>query len=179
MRSSAGLTLLLLFGAAAALVSREPQADPRMKHAFRRPTENGWTFVHLEGGPADIGFQHGYLLAPEIRDAKQVIALELKVDTKRSWIFFREAARNELWPHIEPQYREELEGIAAGLKARGAALDRGVPKARPSAGIRQAAIPQDQLPNPPRGQDRSPPSPPPTRRPRRARDRRRSARAQQ
>jgi len=117
------LTLVLLFGAAVALVSREPQTDPRMKQAFRRASENGWTYVHLEGGPADIGFQHGYLLAPEIRDAQQVIALELKVDTKRSWDFFRDAARSELWPHIEQQYREELLGIAAGLKARGATLD--------------------------------------------------------
>src|SRR5262249_15889974 len=52
MRSSTGLALILLFGAAVALVSREPQADPRMKNAFRRPAENGWTFVHLEGSPA-------------------------------------------------------------------------------------------------------------------------------
>src|SRR5258707_7073440 len=34
VRRSAGLTLVLLFGAAVALVSREPQADPRMRHAF-------------------------------------------------------------------------------------------------------------------------------------------------
>ncbi|MCU1274829.1 MAG: hypothetical protein JWO48_2260 [Bryobacterales bacterium] len=123
MRRSAGLTLVLLFGAAVALVSREPQADPRMRHAFRRPTENGWTYVHLEGAPSEVGYQHGYLLAPEIRDAQRVIALELTQDTKRSWKFFRDAAKSELWPHIEPQYREELAGIAAGLHARGARLD--------------------------------------------------------
>ena len=28
-----------------------------------------------------------------------------------------------LWPHIEAQYREELKGIAEGLKAKGVALD--------------------------------------------------------
>src|SRR6476659_2001119 len=112
MRSSAGFALVLLFGAAVALVSREPQADPRMKHAFRRPAENGWTYVHLEGAPAEIGYQHGYLLAPEIADAQRVIALELTHDTKRSWKFFREAAQRDLWSHVEPQYREELEGIA-------------------------------------------------------------------
>src|SRR5207249_4254236 len=88
VRSSAGFSLVLLFGAAVALVSREPQVDPRMKHSFRRPSENGWTYVHLEGAPPEIGFQHGYLLAPEIRDAQRVIALELAQDTKRSWKFF-------------------------------------------------------------------------------------------
>ncbi len=123
MRISAGLTLVLLFGAAVALVSREPQPDPRMKGAFRRAAENGWTYVHLEGAPAEIGYQHGYLLAPEIRDAQRVIALELAHDTKRSWMFFRDAGKSELWPHIEPQYREELEGIAAGLRAHGVKLD--------------------------------------------------------
>src|SRR5438105_12455984 len=57
VRSTAALTLVLLFGAAVALVSREPQADPRLKNAFRRPSENGWTYVHLEGAPSDIGYQ--------------------------------------------------------------------------------------------------------------------------
>ena len=28
-----------------------------------------------------------------------------------------------MWPHIEPQYREELEGIAGGIEARGGKLD--------------------------------------------------------
>jgi Phospholipase B len=123
MRIFGGLSFVLLFGAAVALVSREPQQDPRMKSAFRRPNQNGWTYVHLEGSPAEIGYQHGYLLAPEIREAQKVIALELTHDSKRSWKFFRDAAKNELWPHIESQYREELEGIAAGLNAHGVKFD--------------------------------------------------------
>ncbi len=123
MLSAAILPLVLLFGAAVALVSREPQADPRMKNALRRPSQNGWTYVRLEGSPSEIGFQHGYLLAPEIRDAEKVISLELTHDTKRSWKFFRDAAKNDLWPHIEAQYREELAGIAEGLKAHGVKLD--------------------------------------------------------
>ena len=52
-------------------------ADPRLKNAFRRPANNGWTFVHLKGTPAEIGFQHGYLLAPEIEDSLSVFKLEL------------------------------------------------------------------------------------------------------
>jgi hypothetical protein len=123
VRSSALLTLVLLFGAAVALVSREPQPDSRLKNAFRRPSQNGWTYVHLEGAPAEIGYQHGFLLAPEIREAQKVIALELTRDTKRNWKFFREAAKNDLWPHIETQYREELEGIAEGLRVKGVKLD--------------------------------------------------------
>jgi hypothetical protein len=97
--------------------------DPRLKSSLRRPEQNGWIFVHLEGRPSEIGFQHGYHLAPEIEEAQKVIALELTRDTKRDWQFYRDAAEKMLWPHIEPEYREELSGIVEGLKARGVKLD--------------------------------------------------------
>ena len=123
MRRTAVFTALFFLGMAAALVSREPQVDPRLKHAFRRPAQNGWIFVHLEGAPAQIGYQHGYLLAPEIRDGFKVVSTEMTHDEDRPWSFFRDAARDVLWPHIEQQYREELQGIADGLKSRGVKLD--------------------------------------------------------
>lgn len=97
--------------------------DSRLKKAFRRPVRNGWTFVHLEGSPSEIGFQNGYLLAPEILDLKGAVELEAVHDYKKDWNFFRAAARNMMWPHIETEYREELEGIAEGLKAHGVNLD--------------------------------------------------------
>src|SRR5437016_6777289 len=97
--------------------------DPRLKKASRQPPRNGWTFVHLEGSPSDIGFQNGYLLAPEIEDLKGTVALEAAHDSHQDWNFFRDAAKNMMWPHIEKEYREELQGIAGGLKARGVNLD--------------------------------------------------------
>jgi len=118
------MALALLFAAGlVAAPARDSQSDPRLGKAFRRPELNGWIFVHLEGAPADIGFQHGYLLAPEIADAQKTVALGLAHDSRKPYSFFRAAAEKILWPHIEPQYREELKGIAAGLKARGVALD--------------------------------------------------------
>ena len=100
-----------------------PKVDPRLKSAFRRPPANGWTYVHLEGTPAEIGYQHGYLLATEIQDLHKVFALELSHDNGKDWNFFRNAAQNVLWPHVEQEYREELQGIADGLKAQGVNLD--------------------------------------------------------
>jgi hypothetical protein len=114
-----GVTLVLL----AAYAAREPQTDARMKGAFRKPAENGWIYVHLEGSPAEIGYQHGALLAPEIADAQKVVALEIQHDNKKDWEFLRKAARTVLWPHIEPEYREELQGIAEGASAKGVKLD--------------------------------------------------------
>ena len=58
--------------------------------------------MHLEGSPADIGYQHGYLLAPEIRDTLQTVSLEMTHEEKHDWQFFREKAQNMLWPHVEP-----------------------------------------------------------------------------
>ena len=122
MRRTAFLAGLLLAALAAAPAAREHANDPRLKKAFRKPAENGWIFVHLEGTPGVIGFQHGYLLAPEIADAHRAVKVAITHGSK-DWSFFRNAAEKVLWPHIEPEYRQELEGIVEGLSAKGVALD--------------------------------------------------------
>jgi len=122
MRRSLTVSALLVAAAALGLLSYAPKSDPRLQAASRQE-RNGWIFVHLEGPPAQIGFQHGYLLAREIADAQRVIALVLEHDTKQPWRFFREAARNVFWPRLDEEYRQELAGIAEGLQARGIKLD--------------------------------------------------------
>jgi hypothetical protein len=107
----------LAFGAAGA------GSDPRLSKAARAADRNGWIQVHLEGAPAEIGFQHGYLLATEIEDNVRVVAAEFAHDEKRDWAFFRDTARDIFWPHVEEEYRAELTGIAEGVKARGSQLD--------------------------------------------------------
>ncbi len=123
MPSNAVFALIMLLGVSLALISREPQADMRLKNAMRRPERNGWIFVHLEGLPSEIGFQHGYLLSREIQDTLNAISLEMAHEEKKDWEFFRTAAQNVLWPHIEREYREELQGIVDGVRARGGRLD--------------------------------------------------------
>src|ERR1700752_4580288 len=86
--------------AASVAASTMPKVDPRMKGAFRRPAVNGWTYVHLEGTPGEIGYQHGYLLSNEIQDMQKVFALEFKHEDGKDWNFFRDAAKNILWPHV-------------------------------------------------------------------------------
>ena len=117
------VTLTLALSAAPSHRARDAQTDARLKKAFRKPPQNGWIYVHLEGSPSEIGFQHGYLLAAEIEDAKKTIALGLTHDSKKDWAFFRKAAENVLWPHIEPQYQEELRGIIEGLSAKNVKMD--------------------------------------------------------
>src|SRR5437868_5428525 len=64
-----------------------PLNDPRLKMAYRFQ-QDGWTYMHLEGKPYDIGFQHGYFLAPEIEDAFKAVQLENTHSTQREWTFF-------------------------------------------------------------------------------------------
>src|ERR1700723_3620381 len=129
MRQSLLILLALLVTPIASFSSSpaaSPQAgapDAELKNAFRRPPKNGWTFVHLEGTPHEIGFQNGYLLAPEIEDTIKVTMLEVTHENQKDWQFFRDAAQNMMWPHIEQEYREELEGIADGVNAHGVKMD--------------------------------------------------------
>ncbi|HEX6466005.1 MAG TPA: C45 family peptidase, partial [Terriglobales bacterium] len=96
--------------------------DPRLASAYRFE-QGGWVYVHLQGTPAQIGYQHGYLLALEIGDAFHAIQLNDTHRTHRNWEFFRKTAREVLWPKIDAEYQEELRGIADGVKAAGVNLD--------------------------------------------------------
>src|SRR5580704_4746021 len=71
---------------------RAARADSRMKAAYRRPPVSGWTQVHLEGTPGEIGYQHGVLLSAEIADLQKVYALEMQHDDGKDWKFLREAS---------------------------------------------------------------------------------------
>jgi hypothetical protein len=108
----------------AAAASAAPVAgpDPRLAGSYKF-NEGGWTYVHLEGTPEQVGFQHGYLLAREIEDNVHVYTVEVLHEDKRSWSFFRRTAESVLWPHLEPEYQAELKGIVEGLQAQGGTLD--------------------------------------------------------
>ena len=127
VHSRSSILLLIVLAVSASLATSSAAlaatAPPELKRAFRLPEKNGWTYVHLQGTPHEIGFQNGYLLAHEIDDLRGVVILEARHDYKKDWAFFRDAAQNMMWPHIEQEYREELQGIADGASAHGAKID--------------------------------------------------------
>src|SRR5580698_11321680 len=113
MRLPASLFVATFVTACAASAVAAP--DARLDGAYKF-NEDGWTYVHLQGSPEQVGFQHGYLLAREIEDNVLVYQVEAPQHAKREWSFFRDAAKKVLWPHLDSEYQQELTGIAEGLK---------------------------------------------------------------
>src|ERR1700687_5801675 len=123
LRNGCVLGFTLAFSCAAmAAAATAAQSDARLQKAYRFQ-QGGWTCVHVEGSPSDIGYQHGYLLAPEIADAFEAIKLFDTRETQRDWEFLSTTAQQMLWPHLAAEYQQELQGIADGLKAHGVNLD--------------------------------------------------------
>jgi hypothetical protein len=109
--------LFALAAAASLAVSCAKPADPRLAGSSREDRD-GWIVAHLSGPPFRVGFQQGWHLAPEIDDVLKTLSFYLKKATGRGWDFFRGAAAKMFWPKLELEYREEIDGIAAGLEAR-------------------------------------------------------------
>lgn len=95
----------------------QQKKDTRLDKATRE-NKNGWIYVHLEGSPATIGYQHGYLLANDIDTTLQAISYLLTHETKKDWNFYRACARNFLWSKLDREYKDEINGIVEGLQAQ-------------------------------------------------------------
>ncbi len=106
------------------LIGRSDAAmrDPRLKGAYRFSRDR-WIYIHMQGTPSEVGFQHGHLLAPEIADAFKAVEFTNLRGTGKSRDFFRRAAREMLWSKVDAEYQEELEGIQQGLASRGVRMD--------------------------------------------------------
>src|SRR5450631_2246466 len=83
-----------------------------------RENKNGWIYVHLEGSPWEIGYQHGYLLAKDIDTSIRSLDCLTAHDTKRDWQFYRNAAKSFLWDKLDREYKDEINGIVEGLRAK-------------------------------------------------------------
>ena len=112
--------------AAAPAPQKLPPGNRRLlAGSYRRPVRHGWIYVHLQGSPRQLGYQNGYLLAPEIARVLRGFHVTMPRETKKSWAWLHHAAMHMMLPHIPRQYVQELRGIAEGLAARGVHADLG------------------------------------------------------
>ena len=75
------------------------------------------------GEPRQLGYQYGTLLAAEIDDAHQAVRHVLWQNTQKPWTWFRDEARRMFWPALDEEYRQELQGQADALVAKGFRYD--------------------------------------------------------
>jgi hypothetical protein len=89
-----------------------------------RHEKDGWIYLHIEGKPEERGFQHGYLLAKEIKEGIVATGKVWNYETALSWQWMVERSARIFNPKIDPENMEEMEGIVEGMKAAGEDVTR-------------------------------------------------------
>lgn len=85
----------------------------------QRFDRDGWIYLSIKGKPYERGMQHGYLVAPELKEILKTAKYMIYWDTGKKWEFFVDAAV-KLWAdRIPRELIEEMKGIAAGARAAG------------------------------------------------------------
>jgi hypothetical protein len=108
--------ILLALTAHAAALSSDQQQWLSKGHRFER---HGWIYLHVEGEPRERGFQHGYLLAPEIADGLRTTRISWEYDSAMPWSWLVGRAAVMFTPRLDAETKAELDGIAEGLGAAG------------------------------------------------------------
>jgi hypothetical protein len=103
-------------GALAAAAADDPVKRYEKGYRFE---QDGWIYLHIEGAPFERGVQHGYLLAPELEKILKNMRHLIYQDTGKEWAFFVQAAEKLFAPWLDPEYRAEIRGIAAGARKAG------------------------------------------------------------
>jgi hypothetical protein len=83
-----------------------------------RSEKDGWIFIHIEGAPEIMGYQHGYLLAGEIINLRGAMSVLNEKTTGKNWQFYREESDRLFWSKTPEEYQKEIDGIVAGVNAR-------------------------------------------------------------
>ncbi len=89
-----------------------------------RYDDKGWIFVHIQGKPYERGYQYGYLLAEDIAAYIAKLAYEEdKDEPQRGWDQLRRLTDTVFLRQFDPEYLEEMKGIADGAAKNGAEFD--------------------------------------------------------
>jgi hypothetical protein len=127
MKKSGFILLLLLFCCSflQSQTNNPLSADQknRLSKAYRHE-KNGWIYLHIEGKAKDRGFQHGYLMANEIKENFRLLSTRWTHDTALEWSWYVKQAGLILAPKIDAENLEEIDGIGEGLKAAGMNFSR-------------------------------------------------------
>lgn len=125
MKSRAALAVAALVVALAPV--REARAagpaDPRLATAWRYD-RGGWIHLRIEGPPRQRGFQHGFLLAPEIGEALAAYRATWAYETATGWPWLVGRVAAFMTPKVDPEDLAEIDGLVEGLAAAGVSTSR-------------------------------------------------------
>jgi hypothetical protein len=113
-----GVTGFNVFPLSACAGELSDQQRNWLRGAYRHDT-NGWVYLHIQGGPRERGFQHGYLLANEIAQAVKVTRATWRHDSGMEWSWLLAKSRRTINPRVDAENLAELEGIVEGARANG------------------------------------------------------------
>lgn len=126
--------LLVLLTLAAPARAGVPEASPPDPASVRRYgpayryAQDGWIVLHIEGTPYDRGYQHGRLMAREIGALARSMALYRNGKAPaEGWRELRLLADALFQRRYEPEYLEEMKGIADGCAAAGVTIQGQAP----------------------------------------------------
>ena len=116
--------LLLLSPIAIAAGQQKPAANLTSEQRqwlsqARRAEQDGWIYLRIAGAPREMGFQHGYLLAPEIRTSMGIVRKKWFHDTGMEWEWLVKQGDRILRPKVDGKILAEIEGLVEGLAAAG------------------------------------------------------------
>ena len=108
--------LLILFCVLFCLQALQAQAAASLTNEQKswltkanRHEKSGWIYLHIEGGPRERGFQHGYLLATEIKEAIRVLSEDWKYQTAIDWSWFVQKAGEILTAKVDSENLTEID----------------------------------------------------------------------
>jgi hypothetical protein len=108
---------------AARAFAPDPASVERFGAGYRYP-QAGWVVLHIEGEPYERGVQHGRLMAPEIARLTHELARYRSLKAPGdAWRDLRLIADAIFLRRFEPEYLEEMKGIADGAAAAGVKID--------------------------------------------------------
>src|SRR5208282_4096833 len=109
------------FQGKAAALSTEQQAWLAKAWRFERA---GWTYLHVEGGARERGFQRGYVLAGDINDGIRTVRAEWEHGSSMDWPWLVSRAAAMFVSRIDAENLAEIDGMAEGMRTAGCAVSR-------------------------------------------------------
>jgi hypothetical protein len=82
-------------------------------------TKQGFDYIHLEGTPAEIGYNHGLLLWEKVERGMASYAFLTEMRYNLNWDACR-VQGSTFWPNIPYEYQQEIDGIVAGCAEKNA-----------------------------------------------------------